>query len=279
MQPDIIEEFKHQQIQHGKFNDRIYLMKFSPKAGDSLPDDLKKLAEDKGYSKVFAKVPADHAGPFEDAGFVCEATVPGFFNGLHDVCFLSCFIDPKRQTPHSAEINEQVIAACNAKQSDGRDLPSLPTGMTLRPCTPADADTMAVLYKRVFASYPFPIDDPAYIRETMASHVDYFGIWEEDKLIALSSAEMDVKAGNVEMTDFATDPPHRGQGLAIILLAEMEKAMQARKIPTAYSIARAASFGMNITFAKMGYTFAGSLIKNTQISGQFEDMNIWFKSI
>jgi hypothetical protein len=34
---------------------------------------------------------------------------------------------------------------------------------------------------------------------------------------------------------------------------------------------------MNITFARMGYRFAGRWINNTHIGGQFEDMNVWYK--
>jgi hypothetical protein len=35
---------------------------------------------------------------------------------------------------------------------------------------------------------------------------------------------------------------------------------------------------MNITFAKCGYIFGGTLINNTQISGSIESMNLWHKS-
>ncbi len=37
--------------------------------------------------------------------------------------------------------------------------------------------------------------------------------------------------------------------------------------------------GMNITFAKTGYTYAGTLINNTNISGRLESMNVWYKHI
>ena len=36
---------------------------------------------------------------------------------------------------------------------------------------------------------------------------------------------------------------------------------------------------MNITFAKHGYSFAGTLTNNTQISGQLESMNVWYKAL
>jgi len=113
----------------------------------------------------------------------------------------------------------------------------------------------------------------------MAYNVDYFAVEKEGKLIALSSAEMDAQGSNAEMTDFATLPENRGQGLARCLLQEMEAAMNRRGIQTAYTIARAASAGMNITFAQLGYQFGGLLINNTQISGSIESMNVWYKSL
>ena len=97
--------------------------------------------------------------------------------------------------------------------------------------------------------------------------------------MALSSAEMDADARNAEMTDFATLPDYRGRGLATLLLEAMEAAMHDREMATAYTIARAPSFGMNITFARMGYRFAGRLINNTNIAGRFEDMNVWYKHL
>lgn len=150
---------------------------------------------------------------------------------------------------------------------------------TLRVCALGDARIMSALYNRVFATYPFPIGDPAYIRRTMDGQVVYFGIWLGGELAALSSAEMDVEARNVEMTDFATLPAYRGRHLATLLLEAMEARMHARKIATSYTIARATSFGMNITFATMGYQFGGRLVNNTNIAGEFEDMNVWYKPL
>jgi len=36
---------------------------------------------------------------------------------------------------------------------------------------------------------------------------------------------------------------------------------------------------MNITFARNNYSFAGTLINNTNISGQIESMNVWYKAL
>ncbi len=53
--------------------------------------------------------------------------------------------------------------------------------------------------------------------------------------------------------------------------------MKKRGIKTSYSIARAVSYGMNITFAKHGYIYSGTLVNNTNIAGSIESMNVWHK--
>ncbi len=111
---------------------------------------------------------------------------------------------------------EQIEACLRLADSRASQQPapgSLPEGAHIRICTPEDAEEMSVLYKSVFETYPFPIHDPCYIRDTMQSHVLYFSVELSGKLIALSSAEMSPSYGNVEMTDFATDPAWRGHGL------------------------------------------------------------------
>ena len=56
----------------------------------------------------------------------------------------------------------------------------------------------------------------------------------------------------------------------------METTMNDHGIHTQYTIARALSAGMNITFAKAGYRYAGTLVNNTDISGTIESMNVWY---
>ena len=36
---------------------------------------------------------------------------------------------------------------------------------------------------------------------------------------------------------------------------------------------------MNITFARQGYAFSGTLYNNTNISGNLESMNVWHKPL
>ena len=81
------------------------------------------------------------------------------------------------------------------------------------------------------------------------------------------------------MTDFAVLPKYRGHQLALHLLHEMEIHMIDAGYRLLYTIARAASYGMNTTFARAHYHYGGTLINNTQISGSIESMNIWYKEL
>lgn len=266
-------------IQHGPHNDRIYLMKLDPADLPGILDRLAELAERERYSKIFAKVPASAGEPFAAAGYETEARVPEFFAGHEECLFVSRFLDPARREETNAERHAEVLAAAEAKAGAADEPGEGENEFEIRRCAREDVPAMADIYARVFESYPFPIHDPAYIRRTMDSHVIYFGAWREGRLAALSSAEMDAEAGNIEMTDFATEPEHRGSGLATRLLATMEAEMRARGLKTAYTIARAVSFGMNITFAKMDYAFGGRLVNNTNIAGRYESMNVWYKPL
>lgn len=275
---DQVEKLGHSVIQHGKDNDRIYLMKLARCDLPHIREDLKSLAEEYGYSKIFCKVPAWARKTFERQGFEKEAEIPDYYQGRTDLIFYSQFLDEDRRSPEpeqKARIDEVLELAEKAEPvSPGKN-----DAFELRALTEADAKDLAALYRKVFDSYPFPIFDSKYLIETMQSHIDYFGAFQGDRLIAASSAEKDKTAYSVEMTDFATLPDSRGHGLAASLLRVMEEAMKTNGMVTSYTIARALSAGMNITFARCGYVYTGTLVNNTQIAGTIESMNVWYKPL
>ena len=278
MMNDRIETFGQSTIQHGKHSDRVYLMKLGQ---DDLPDLLSRLedlADEKGYSKIFAKVPDDRLDHFRRHGYRPEARVPRFYGGDRAAHFLGKYLCPQRREEPRPQRVAEVLELSRAKETLP-EAPSLTEGYRWRPLDPSDTQAMVAVYRRVFASYPFPINNPAYLEETMADNVRYHGIFRDDRLVAIASAELDKSGGNGEMTDFATLPEERGQGLANYLLTRLEEAAAEEGIVTAYTIARAYSFGMNITFAKLGYDFGGTLTRNTQISGDLESMNVWYKPL
>jgi putative beta-lysine N-acetyltransferase len=242
-------------------------------------DELDAFIRDKGYGKCFAKIPASAQPAFEAGGYRAEARIPGFFRGEEDAVFMGRFFDPDRAVDSQAELLEKVLAAAEQKHDQGKHHPQLPAGYVCEPASPEDAAEVSAVYGKVFDSYPFPIDSEDYIRETMATHVRYFMVRYRGNIVALSSAEQDHENLNVEMTDFATLPEHRGQGLAYLLLTEMEAEMRKAGMRTAYTIARACSAGMNMTFTKRGYTHAGTLVNNTDIAGRLESMNVWYSPL
>lgn len=123
---------------------------------------------------------------------------------------------------------------------------------TYAPATEDDADDLAALYGEVFETYPFPIDDPGYLRETMAGNYHYFVVRTADsRLAAATSAGIFPEDENVKMTDFAVHLDFRGRGLSS-LLHPREEEMRAAGMKTAFTIAWALSYPIDSTFARVG---------------------------
>lgn len=272
-------------IQHGKFNDRIYLMKLSKLDFPDIIEELDRMAYREGYSKIFAKIPAFAKDKFIYNDYIIEARIPKFYNGKDNVYFMGkYFVESRMFDRRIEEINEilDVTASYENKKVDKNVKFNLPYGFDYRICDKSDIYKIVDVYKKVFNTYPFPIYDPEYIAKTMDENFIYFSIQKDDEIIALSSSEMDIDSRNVEMTDFATLPEYQGRGLALYLLCKMEDEMIKRDIKVAYTISRALSHGANIIFAKMGYKYSGTLYNNTNISidkttsGNFESMNVWY---
>ena len=278
MTPDVIERFGDSLVQHGKANDRAYVMKIGKRDHPEIVAQVVSLALVNGYSKIFVKASAFARLAFMESSFVEEARIPGLFKGKEDGFFLSKFLSEKRQKERHSDLVSQVLQS--ARQKAGMlEVPVLSPGQICLIMGKEDVEEMAHLYRKVFASYPFPIHDPAYLARTMDENLVYYGIRAEDRLIALASTEHDFDGQNAEMTDFATLPEFRGHGLASYLLNRMEQGIKKAGVKTAYTIARAYSFGMNITFARQGYSYGGTLTNNTQISGDLESMIVWYKHL
>lgn len=277
---DTLTSFSNSLIQHGKASDRIYLMKLHSKDGAAFLQDLEDFALENGYGKTIAKVPCSKEPLFQELGFHREAQVPSFYKNGEDGCFMGKFHTSSRKEDPYFSLEEEILSwALDKQKSKTATLTPLDESLELRPCTQEDAKAMASLYHRVFASYPFPIHDPDYIRKTMEENVHYYGIFNSHVPVALSSIEADFAEKNAELTDFATDPNYRGQALASRLIGRMESEMGKKGFQTAYTIARASSKGINALFARRGYRYGGRLINNTQIAGRLESMNIWHKKV
>ena len=264
-------------IQHGKLNDRVYLMKLDINSTPHIVNRLEKLSCERGYSKVFAKVPEGSIDKFINEGYVKEAYIPKFYNYKTGCAFLCKYQNTRRRKIDNQKRIDEVINTAVKKAGDKEIHDEMP--YKVKKMKKSDTEKMSKIYSRVFKTYPFPISNPEYIKKTMDEGVVYFGAYQNEVLVGLSSAETHIKEGNAEMTDFAVLPEYRGANIALNLLRSMEKELNKLGIQTAYTIARAVSFGMNITFAKNGYNYVGTLFNNTNISGSIESMNVWYKHI
>lgn len=266
-------------LQHGKHNDRIYLMKLTTEDCPEIIPTLHKLSIENNYTKIFCKVPKWAAPLFFSDGYLLEASIPKFFNKEEDAFFVSKFLNPNRRL---ALESSKLTALSNLIYQQGKNN-SLPkksaSGYAVRKLDKKDINSIVEIYKQTFLSYPFPIHNPVYILKTMEDNVQYCGVEINGKLAAISSSEMDKTGLNTEMTDFATRSEFQGKGLANILLSSMEAEMKKQGINTLYTIARLNSIAMNKTFLRHNYSYSGTLINNTNIAGKIESMNVYYKHI
>lgn len=278
--PDKIEPIFNSTIQHGKKNNRIYLMNLDPRDNVIVIEaQLNKLALENNYSKIFIKIPLSNESFFKSKQYTTEATIPCFYRGKTTALLMAKYLTPDRfivEKNISKKIFDIIKIAQNKKKTTAENRQEKNKVFLAK--EPA-ATEISALYKKVFKTYPFPIFDPLYIKETMRSHIKYFFIKKHGKIVAVSSAEIDRQNQNAEMTDFATLQEYRGNQLGLHLLLAMEKEIQKENINTVYTIARAIEPGINITFSKANYTYSGTLINNTNISGNIESMNVWHKKL
>lgn len=283
---DVIEYIDNSVIQHGRYNNRIYLMKLSREDFPNIIDRLDAMAIENRYSKIFAKIPSYAKKIFIKNGYRIEASIPRFHNEQEKIYFMGKYFDESRRIDNKMEYIKKILDIAKSKTGILEKTTveyNLPKGFKYEICNESHIYKITDLYRQIFDAYPFPICDPEYIRKTMNENIIYFKITKDDNIVAMSSSEMDTNLQNVEMTDFATLSEYQGKGFAQYLLYEMENEMKRRNIQIAYTISRAMSHGINILFAKMGYNYRGTLINNTNISTTrtvpFESMNVWYRQI
>jgi len=278
MQSDVVLHHGNSVVQHGRINNRVYVMKLAPADIPEIIRYTEDLTRREGYTKTFVKVPESAVEIFSSAGYITEATVPFFFRGKDPAVFMAKYSDPARKEIPDATTVAEVLSAAFG-YAGKRIVPELPEGFSLMHASAGDATEIAALYRSVFKTYPFPIHDPEYIRKSMQEQIRYFIIRKSHLLAAVASCEIDAENLNAEVTDFATRPPFQGRGFAGILLHRMEADLKKEGILLAYTIARAISRPVNGVFAGAGYQYAGLLPNNTNICGSLESMNVWYKRL
>jgi putative beta-lysine N-acetyltransferase len=275
---DLFETIGRSSIHHGPFSDRLYLQGLHPQDFPGIIPRMDRMARERGYGKVLARVPEDIGECFVASGYVCEAAVPGFFDRRRGGVFVSKYFSPDRRKERDpAQLSSSMAELENV--SPGTAGPGRRAADAVEPCDTEDTPEMSRVFRSVFATYPYPVDDPDYLKDAMCRHTSFFCVRDAGKIVAISSAEMDLRHGNAEMTDFAVLPRWRNRQLATRLLCGMEAHMRRRGIRVVYTIARALLPAVNVLFKKMGYSFGGILTNNTQIGGRIETMTVWYKPL
>ena len=278
METDFILPIGKSLIQHGYFNNRIYLIQIHPDDVEAIMKRINYLQLIFAYGKIILKIPRSFMRDFLTPDSRVEATIPGYYQGREDALFISRFYDHNRAEEGAYNIIQKNLTSCL-----NHHLPSIQKKSAdeihIRKAEISDIPEMCSLYRNVFETYPFPIHEPYYLKKIMSSGVPFFIAETSDTIIAAGSCEIDTHASAVEMSDVAVDPKFRGRGISKRILSQMETHMKENQVKTAFTICRAGPLQINRLFSGFGYQFGGTLIKNTNICGTFESMNIWYKPL
>ncbi|AET70034.1 putative beta-lysine N-acetyltransferase [Desulfosporosinus orientis DSM 765] len=218
-------------------------------------------------------IPAD-VPEFLGCGFRTEGSL---FRDKYDefAISLAYYVSFSRGNSDKLESENDIINTVRTEPI--RRMPSLPQGMELKLLNESFAPEISKLLTQVFKTYPSPVEDDQYVQSLIKNGNIFAGAFFEERLVAVAAAYPDDTLKRCEMTDCATLKEYRGYSLSQRLLDILEQEIQKYGSYILFTLARAQSYGMNRVFHKLGYRFQGRLIKNCDIAGSFEDMNLWVK--
>lgn len=214
---------------------------------------------------------------FSDAGFKSEGKIDGFFKGEDAYC-MSYFIHSDREVCSNFIEKNLLIKKClDIKNTFSTGHSNL--NYKIRTANKNDIKEMVKLFSTVFSTYPTPIYDETFLRESMDKKVIYKVAVYDGKIISIASADMDKENLNAEITDCATYPAYGGNGILSNIIHSLECDLKSKGFMTLYSLCRAINPSINYVLSKHNYTYTGRMVNNCTICGTFEDMNIWVKNI
>ncbi|SFH36023.1 putative beta-lysine N-acetyltransferase [Desulfotomaculum arcticum] len=256
------------------FSKRIWVKSFSCEDPLKMIKYLKNCCREHGLEKIIMPAAQEHLKSFEKGGFRPEGLIEGYFNG-RAAYFLTAYTDPRRAK--SDKYDQYLDNVHKIVQSPLKNPGPLKPGYRVEVPTTKDVNEMAMVFKKVFATYPSPVDQPDYLAAVLGKSTLFRAVKYNGAIVSIAAAEVDRDNSSAELTNCATLPEMRGMGLMSKLLQELEKDCLANQIDCLYSLARASMYGMNLVFHRLGFVYRGTLINNCHIGGNYEDMNIWVK--
>jgi len=227
--------------------------------------------------KIICNCDFESSKIFIEAGFYSEGKIEGYFKGKDALC-MSYFISSDRKICSNFPKKELLVKQCLAVRDTFIQRSDNPK-YCIRNANENDIEEMVELFSTVFSTYPSPIYDEEFLKQTMNEKVLYKVAVYDGKIIGVASADMDKENLNAEITDCATYPDYRGKGILSNIIYSLELDLKKKSFITLYSLSRAIIPGVNIVLSKHNYEYAGRLVNNCNICGTFEDMNIWVKNI
>lgn len=214
---------------------------------------------------------------FDEAKFELEGKIDGYFKGKDAFC-MSYFIDRNRKKCNGVCSKNLLVKQClDIKGTFIKQDKNF--SYCIRNANENDIEEMTDLFAVVFSTYPSPVYDEEYLRETMKEKVLYKVATYNEKIISIASADMNKENLNAEITDCATYLNYRGKGILSNIIYSLECDLKNMGFITLYSLSRALVPGINIALSKHDYKYTGRLVNNCNMCDAFEDMNIWVKKI
>lgn len=233
-------------------------------------------ARQENLGKIISQCRTKSINSFINCGFKIEGYIMGYFNG-EDSYSVSLFVDKNRGiSVHQKEEDELLVKiVSNISKTSSKEIGEI----TVRTACESDIPQMITLFSRVFITYPTPIFNKDYLKDTLNKQILFKVAEYNGQIIGAASADMDWENMNAEITDCATYPEYRGHGILMNLIIALEKDLKQKNYICLYSLSRAINPAINRTLAKLEYKYYGRLINNCHICGNFEDMNIWAKKL
>ncbi len=267
----------HVDVVNDAYSERLRCDHPDTRDGAALGEALIEAAQALEQPRIVALVAAELRDTMEEVGFDCEGVMPGFYEGQGDCAVLGMSLDEERE----GLANPREVTRVDALLALRPPARARRARMHTHRATRADAPALAALLGATFTDYPTPSHEPAYVASQIAQGTIFRMVRDEatGEVMACASADLVAQARTAELTDCATRPEARGQGMMQAILSDLMEDLRAMNYPTAFTLARARIPGINLAFQRLGFGWRGRMRQSCRIGQGLEDMNIWSRRL
>lgn len=276
---ETIETIDGATIYHGEIHNRVYLSEINSDKIDAILPKMTALAKQKKYDKILSKVPENAINLFESKGYKIEAKIPGLYNGKTTGYFLADYLNKSRyqcDEKQQKTIETVKTIALAAKKPNENPHMRMPSDHLVRKLDKSDFPSLVKLHEKAYKYHPKHIKREQDFEQLEELDHQFYGLFVEGELLVSAILRVHTEESNLEIVDFATHPDYRGQNLSYYLVQEIKTVRNDLGSTTIYALARATSYGLNITYSKHGFKYAGTLTNNAFVRDALESMNVWY---